>query len=175
LTARIGIINVTGYAGVELARFLCRHPEVKLVSVTGRGAVGQTLGDYFPHLDDLQLTIKPELDEVDLAFSALPHAASAEACVSALNRGAKVVDISADFRLNDAEEYRRWYGVTHPAPALLAEAVYGLVELNRPQVAAARLVANPGCYPTGAILALAPALKEGLIEPDIIVDAKSGV
>jgi N-acetyl-gamma-glutamyl-phosphate reductase len=137
--------------------------------------VSQTLGDYFPHLDDLQLTIKPELDEVDLAFSALPHAASAEACVSALNRGAKVVDISADFRLNDAEEYRRWYGVTHPAPALLSEAVYGLVELNRPQVAAARLVANPGCYPTGAILALAPALKEGLIEPDIIVDAKSGV
>ena len=174
--AKVGIINVTGYAGVELARLLHQHPEVELVEVTGRSAVGQGLGEFFPHLADIALEIRPELDAaVDVAFSALPHASSAAAVVAALETGAKVIDISADFRLKDAEEYRRWYGVEHPAPALLGEAVYGLVELNRSQVAPARLVANPGCYPTGALLALAPAIKEGLVEPDIVVDSKSGV
>ncbi len=173
---KIGILNVTGYAGIELARLLQGHPDAKLTSVTGRSAAGQKLGDVFPHLADLGLTITADLKgEVDLVFSALQHKASAEAVLPLLRRGVKVVDISADFRLKDAEVYQQWYGVKHPDPASLEGAVYGLTELHRKEVARAKLVANPGCYPTSAILALAPAVKEGLIEGDIIVDSKSGV
>ena len=174
-TTRVGIINVTGYVGVELARLLHQHPQVELASVTGRSAAGQKLGKFFPHLVDVDLTIEPELGEVDLAFSAMPHKESAAVVVPLLRRGIKVVDASADFRLKDVAEYERRYGVTHPAPELLNEAVYGLPELHRPEITAARLVARPGCYPTGAILALAPLVKEDLIEPDVIVDSKSGV
>ena len=172
---KVGIINVTGYAGVELARLLYRHPEVELASVTGRSAAGQKLGAVFPHLASIDLTIEAELGEVDLAFSAMPHKESAKEIIPLLKRGIKVVDISADFRLKDAAEYPSWYGFTHPAPELLKQAVFGLPELYQPQIASARLVANPGCYPTGAILALAPAVKAGLIEPDIVIDSKSGV
>ncbi len=172
---RVGIINVTGYAGIELARLLSQHPEVELVSVTGRSAVGRRLGEVFPHLTSINLAIEPELGKVDLAFSAMPHKESAQHIIPLLDQGIKVVDISADFRLKDANEYQSWYGFAHPAPQLLQQAVYGLPELYRAQVAAARLVANPGCYPTGAILALAPAVKAGLIEPDIIIDSKSGM
>jgi len=172
---KVGIINVTGYAGVELARLLYQHPEVELTSVTGRSAAGQRLGKVFPHLSCIDLPIETELGEVDFAFSAMPHKESAREVIPLLNRGIKVVDISADFRLKDAAEYEQWYGFTHPAPQLLEQAVYGLTELYRSQVASAQLVANPGCYPTGAILALAPVVKEGLIEPDIILDSKSGV
>ena len=172
---KVGIINVTGYAGVELARLLYQHPEVELTSVTGRSAAGQRLGEVFLHLASIDLIIGAELGGVDLAFSAMPHQESAKEVVALLNGGIKVVDISADFRLKDAAEYRRWYGFTHPAPQLLKEAVYGLTELYQSQVASARLVANPGCYPSGAILALAPAVREGLIEPDIIIDSKSGI
>jgi len=171
----VGIINVTGYAGVELARLLHQHPEVELISVTGRSAAGKRLGEVFPHLASLDLVIQAELDEVDLAFSAMPHQQSAKEIIPLLDLGIKVVDISADFRLKDAGEYPRWYDFTHPAPELLKKAVYGLTELYRAQVASAQLVANPGCYPTGAILALAPAVKAGLIEPEIIIDSKSGV
>ena len=171
----VGIINVTGYAGMELARLLYQHPEVELVSVTGRSAAGKRLGQVFPHLAQIDLTIEAELGSVDLAFSAMPHGESAKEVISLLNRGVKVVDISADFRLKDSAEYPRWYDFTHPAPQLLKQAVYGLPELYRSQVASAQLVANPGCYPTGAILALAPVVKEGLIEPDIVIDSKSGV
>jgi len=172
---RVGIINVTGYAGVELARLLYQHPGVELTSVTGRSAAGQRLGKVFPHLASIDLIIEAELGDVDLAFSAMPHQESAKEVIPLLNRGIKVVDISADFRLKEATEYLSWYGFTHPAPQLLKQAVYGLTELYRSQVASARLVANPGCYPTGAILALAPVVKAGLIEPDIIIDSKSGV
>lgn len=172
---RVGIINVTGYAGVELARLLCQHSGVRLVSVTGRSAVGQKLGEVFPHLADIDLTIGTELGDVELVFSALPHKSSTEEVIPLLKQGIKVIDISADFRLKEAAEYPHWYDFTHPAPELLAEAVYGLPELHRSQIAPARLVANPGCYPTGAILALAPAIKEGLIFPQIIIDSKSGV
>jgi len=172
---KVGIINVTGYAGVELARLLCQHPQVELTSVTGRSAAGQKLGKVFPHLASMDLTIEAKLRDVDLAFSAMPHKESAKEVIPLLNHGIKVVDISADFRLKNAAEYQNWYGFTHSAPQLLEQAVYGLTELHRPQVASAQLVANPGCYPTGAILALAPAVKEDLIEPDIIVDSKSGV
>ena len=172
---RAGIINVTGYAGVELARLLYQHPEVELTAVTGRSAAGQELGKFFPHLSGSDLIIEAGLGEVDFVFSAMPHKESAEVIVPLIKAGIKVVDISADFRLQDAEEYQRWYGFTHPAPQLLPKAVYGLTELYRTQVASAQLVANPGCYPTGAILALAPAVKEGIIKPDIIFDSKSGV
>ena len=172
---RVGIINVTGYTGVELARLLYQHPEVELTSVTGRSAAGQKLSGVFPHLASLDLTIEAKLGEVDFVFSAMPHKESAKEVIPLLSRGIKVVDISADFRLKDAAEYPRWYGFTHPAPQLLQQAVYGLTELYRAQVASAQLVANPGCYPTGAILALAPAVRESLIESDIIIDSKSGV
>ena len=173
--AKAGIINVTGYAGVELARLLHQHPEVELTSVTGRSAAGQKLGSVFPHLSQLGLTIEAALGEVDIAFSAMPHKESAEVILPLVKKGVKVVDISADFRLNDAGDYPRWYDFDHPAPELLAEAAYGLPELYREKIAGAQLVANPGCYPTGAILALAPAIKAGIIEADVIIDSKSGV
>ncbi len=172
---RVGIINVTGYAGVELARLLHRHPEVKLSSITGRSAAGQKLAEVFPHLADIDMTITAELDEVALAFSAMPHKASAEVILPLAERGIKVVDISADFRLKDASKYPEWYDFAHPTPELLQKAVYGLPEFHRSEIAKASLVANPGCYPTGALLALAPAVKEGLIHSDVIVDSKSGV
>jgi len=172
---KIGIINVTGYAGVELARLLHQHPEVELNSVTGRSAAGKKLSAIFPHLYGIELTIEAELGEADMVFSAMPHKESTAVVVPLVNRGIKVVDISADFRLKDAAEYPSWYGFTHPAPELLEQAVFGLPELYRSRIAAAKLVANPGCYPTGAILALAPAVKEGLIQPDIIIDSKSGI
>lgn len=175
MMAKVGIINVTGYVGMELARLLHFHPGVELASITGRSAVGQRLGVVLPHLADIDMVIEPELGEVALVFSALPHRMSAEAVAQTLSRGIKVIDISADFRLKEAEGYQKWYDFAHPAPQLLSEAVYGLVELNRQGITSNRLVANPGCYPTSAILALAPAVKEGLIEPDIVIDAKSGV
>ena len=173
---KVGILNVTGYPGAELARLLHRHPDVTIASVTGRSSAGEKLEDVFPHLAQLDLVVEPELSgSLDLVFSALPHKASAEAVIPLLEAGVKVIDFSADFRLRDATEYEEWYGVTHPAPQYLEEAVYGLTELNRAGVAGARLVANPGCYPTSAILALAPSISEGLIEPDVVVDSKSGV
>jgi N-acetyl-gamma-glutamyl-phosphate reductase len=172
---KVGIINVTGYAGVELARLLCQHPQIELTSVTGRSAAGQKLGEVFPHLASINLTIEAKLGDVDLAFSAMPHKESAKEVIPLLNHGIKIVDISADFRLKNAAEYQSWYGFTHSAPQLLKQSVYGLTELHRSQIASAQLVANPGCYPTGAILALAPAAKEGLIESAIIIDSKSGV
>lgn len=173
---KAAIINVTGYAGIELARLLHRHPEVKLTQVTGRSAVGQRLGDAFPHLSDIDLPIEAEVSaSVDVIFSALPQTASAEAIIPLVERGIKTVDISADFRLKDASEYQQWYGVPHPKPSLLEQAVYGLTELNRGEVRGSTLVANPGCYPTSAILALAPAVRAGIVLEDIIIDSKSGV
>ena len=173
---KVGIINVTGYAGIELARILHRHPEAEVVSVTGRSAAGEGLGDALPHLARLGMTIEPEITKsIDVVFSALPQVASAEACLPYVRGGVKVVDISADFRLHDPAEYREWYGVEHPAPDLLETSVYGLTELDRDGVASASLVANPGCYPTPALLALAPVVSQGLITEQVIVDAKSGV
>ena len=173
---KIGIINVTGYAGIELARILHRHPEADVVSVTGRSEAGNDLGDVLPHLSNLGMTIEPEITKsVDLVFSALPQVASADACVPFLRSGVKVVDISADFRLHDPAEYEEWYGKAHPAPDLLETSVYGLTELDRKGISDATIVANPGCYPTGALLALAPVVTQGLITDQIIIDAKSGV
>ena len=173
---KAAIINVTGYSGIDLARLLHRHPDVELTQVTGRSAVGQKLGDAFPHLADIDLVIQDEVTgSVDVAFSALPQTASAEAVIPLVENGVKVIDISADFRLKDPSEYEEWYGMAHPKPSLLEDSVYGLTELYRDEIRRATLVANPGCYPTAAILALAPAIKEGLVHEDIIVDAKSGV
>jgi N-acetyl-gamma-glutamyl-phosphate reductase len=171
----VSIINVTGYAGAELARLLSQHPGVQLVSVTGRSEVGRRIKEVFPHLCDIDLVIEDEPREADLVFSALPHKASAEALLPLVQRGVKVIDISADFRLKAPQAYQDWYEFAHPAPELLKEAVYGLPELHRSEIASAQLVANPGCYPTGAILALVPVVKGRLIEGDIIVDSKSGV
>jgi len=173
---KAGIINVTGYVGAELARLLYQHPQVELVTVTGRSAAGQRLGDVFPNFAGTNHIIKAELDsEIDIAFSAMPHKSSVDIVPSLLKQGIKVVDASADFRLKNADEYPRWYGFSHPSPKLLKEAAFGLPELHKNEIASASLVANPGCYSTGAILALAPIVKEGLIYPDIVVDSKSGV
>ncbi len=171
---RVGIVNVTGYAGIEVARLLAGHPEAELVQVTGRSAAGQRLSQVFPHMAPADLPVVAELTEkVDIAFLALPHRASAEAALPLLEAGVKVIDLSADFRLKDAATYQQWYEHEHPAPGLLDEAVYGIPELYRQQIKEARLVANPCCYPTSAILGLAPAM--GWISEDIIVDSKSGV
>ncbi len=172
---KVGIINVTGYAGVELARLLYRHPKVSLSSVTGRSAAGQKLADVFPHLAEIEITISAELHDVDFVFSAMPHKSSIEAIMPFVKRDIKVVDMSADCRLKDGNEYPKWYDFTHPAPELLTKAVYGLPEIHREKIAKASLVAIPGCYPTGALLALAPAIKEGIVHTDIIIDSKSGV
>ena len=173
---RVGVINVTGYAGIEIARILSGHPEAEIASVTGRSMAGKKLGGVFPHLSAVDVTITEDLAEsVDVVFSALPHGASAENLAPVIESGVKVIDISADFRLKDVKEYEKWYGQPHPYPAHVEDAVYGLPELHRDAIASASLVANPGCYPTSAILALAPVAAEGLIEQDVIVDAKSGV
>ena len=173
---RAGIINVTGYIGAELARLLRQHPQVKLVTVTGRSAAGQKLADVFPSFTGTNYTIEDELDsKIDIAFSAMPHKSSVDIVPSLLKKGIRVVDTGADFRLKNADEYPKWYGFTHPSPKLLKQAVFGLPELHQNEIASASLVANPGCYSTSAILALAPIVKEGLIRPDIVVDSKSGV
>ncbi len=172
---KVGIINVSGYAGAELARLLSRHPEVELSSVTGRSTAGKPLGEVFPHLADVALTIEAGLGEVELVFAAMPHKESAPEIIPLISKGVRVVDISADFRLREAAAYPAWYSFEHPAPELLRQAVYGLPELYRKEITQAQLVANPGCYPTGAILALAPAVKSGIIEPEIIIDSKSGL
>ena len=173
---KAGIINVTGYIGIELARLLYQHPRVELKSVTGRSASGQKLSEVFPHLSGIDQVVTAEIDSgVDVAFSAMPHKSSVDVVPPLLQKDIKVIDVSADFRLKDAGEYPRWYGFTHPFPELLPEAVYGLPELHEKEVASARLVANPGCYSTGAILALAPAVRGRLIHPGVIIDSKSGV
>jgi len=173
---RVAIINVTGYIGVDLARLLLQHPEVQLYCVTGRSLAGKRLSEVFPHLASSDLVIQPDLDaSADFVFSAMPHKASAEIVEPLVKQGLKVIDVSADFRLKDSREYEAWYGIPHPYPQLLASAVYGLPELHHAEIAQAQLVANPGCYPTGAILALAPAMASAMTEGDIIVDSKSGV
>ncbi|HXF51491.1 MAG TPA: N-acetyl-gamma-glutamyl-phosphate reductase, partial [Dehalococcoidia bacterium] len=172
---RVGILNVTGYLGIETVRLLANHPEAQVVSVTGRSAAGKRLAEVYPHARGIDLTIEDELGDVDVVVSALPHAAAAEALLPYIRRGLPVIDLSADFRLKDAAEYERWYGVAHPAPELLDQAVFGLPELHRDEIRRARIVGTPGCFPTGAILSLAPLVREGVIEDDIVVDAKTGL
>lgn len=178
---RVGIIGASGYTGVELVRLLARHPEVEVTVLTSERHAGEQISDLFPSLKgvvDLRLSeaaIEHLLGEAEFFFTALPHGASMGVVEGLLAGGGRVVDLSADFRLRDPVAYERWYG-KHNAPHLLPEAVYGLAELYREKIKGARLVANPGCYPTSVILPLAPLLREGLISPKgIVVDAKSGV
>ena len=170
------VIGATGYTGALSAALLWRHPSIDLVAVTSRSDVGRRLDDLYPRhrvpltLEELDLDRHGAVDAVIVAY---PHGASAGVVAALRARGARVVDLSADFRLRDLDVYRRWYG-DHGAPELLDGAVYGLTELYRERVADAELVANPGCYPTATLLALAPLARAGLID-DVVVDAKSGV
>jgi N-acetyl-gamma-glutamyl-phosphate reductase len=169
------VVNGTGYGGVELLRLLARHPAFALVEVTARSEAGKPVAEVFPHLPELDLRFTERIERAEVVFVALPDHAAAELVPALLTEGRRVVDLSAAFRLRDAALYPRWYGYPHPAPALLASAVYGLPELTRAALREANLAACPGCYPTAAILALAPTLRAGMIAPDVIVDAKSGV
>jgi N-acetyl-gamma-glutamyl-phosphate reductase len=173
----VGIYGVTGYAGYEVLRWLKRHPSARIVFTTSESQAGKALADVFPGPQDAAL-IAPDdapLDQVEVVFLGLPHGVSAQVARRALDVGVRVIDLSADFRLNTPEAYARWYGHEHPAPDLLPTP-YGLPELNREAIRNAKLVANPGCYPTGVLLGLAPLLHAGaLAEPTVIVDAKSGV
>lgn len=179
---KAGIIGATGYAGAELVRILSRHPQVELVAVTSQSYVGEEFSGVYPNLHRFTNLVCREQDlskilpEVDVLFLALPHGLSMEVAKEGIQHGKKVIDLGADFRLDDYAEYEQWYKVEHKAPELLGEAVYGLPELNRKQIVAAQLIGNPGCFPTGIILGLAPLLSHGLIDLDtIIADSKSGV
>src|SRR5262245_4510676 len=181
-TVRIGILGATGYTALELIRLLLRHGGAKIEVLTSRQEGRPHLSAIHPSLTgrlDLHLEdLKPEAvaERCDCAFLCLPHAASAESAKALLARGVRVIDFSADYRLDDADTYRKWYEHEHPDPERLGKTPYGLPELFGTQIPHAKLVANPGCYPTSAILPLAPLLKAGWIEPDdIIVDSKSGV
>ena len=172
----VGIINITGYAGSEIARLVYSHPELNLVSATGRSKAGQYLDEVFPHLEKINIKIQEELsDNVDFVFSALPHAASAEKLSQYVDSGIPSIDISADFRLKDLEIYEDWYDIKHPRPELIPQATYGLPELHRNEIKNSKLVANPGCFPTGGILSMAPAVQNDLVEELIIVDSKTGI
>ena len=180
---RVGLVGVTGYTGMELARLLTGHPVMRLVAATSRAEAGKRLGDIYPFLNGLPgadvVLIEPEPDRIaaacDVAFLAVPHTAATEMAAALVERGIKVVDLSADFRLKDAAVYEQWYKVEHKRPDLLPEAVYGLPELYADAIAKARLVANPGCYPTSIIFGLAAALSKGLVRTHgIVADSKSG-
>ncbi|MDZ7372851.1 MAG: N-acetyl-gamma-glutamyl-phosphate reductase [candidate division KSB1 bacterium] len=179
---RVAIAGVTGYTGAELVRYLSRHASVKIVGASSESLAGETLGSLHPSLygpaSELQLVGLERLleTEADVFFLCLPHGQAAAVAGQLAERGKKVIDLSADFRLPNANLYRQWYGVEHPCPQRLAEAAYGLSELYREQIRQARVVANPGCYPTAALLALSPLLREGLVSTKgIVIDAKSGL
>jgi N-acetyl-gamma-glutamyl-phosphate reductase len=182
--AKIGVLGASGYTGSECVRLLLRHPRVTLAALTADRRAGQEMRDVFPQFSPFALPKLVPLDAVDwagerfdLVFCALPHATTQKVVREVLSKApaTKVVDLSADFRLSP-EAYARWYGHEHLAPALQAEAVYGLVEVYREQIAKARLVANPGCYTTCAQLPLLPLLRTKAIDPDeIVIDAKSGM
>ena len=176
LAARVLVAGASGFAGALAARLVWTHPRLELVAATARAEAGTRLDRLYPrHRVPLTLTeLEPSAEEGwDAAIVAYPHGASAPVVAALRERGVKVVDLSADFRLRDLDTYRSWYGEPG-APDLLPEAVYGLPELYRDRIAEAGLVANPGCYPTAAVLALAPLAAAGLIE-DVVIDAKSGV
>jgi len=175
--ARACVVGASGFAGALTAALLWSHPRIALEAITARTDAGRRLDELYPrHRVPLELeTYDAEriAGIADVAMVSYPHGAAATTVAELRDRGLRVVDLSADFRLHDRAEYERWYGA-HTAPALLTEAVYGLTELHRDEIAAASLVANPGCYSTAAILALAPLARAGLIA-DAVVDAKSGV
>ncbi len=174
---KIGIAGATGYTGHELVRILRRHPDAKIVFATSETYAGRTLSEVFANIDALSLVSLADapLSTADVVFLCLPHAKSMEVVRRVRAVGVRAIDLSADFRLRDVTVYERWY-TTHTAPELLSEAVYGLVELHRDEIRGAKLIANPGCYPTGVILGLHPLAKHAaLAEERVIIDAKSSV
>ncbi len=178
---RVAIAGASGYTGFELIRIIAQHPETRLTTITSRAQLGQRLDDFYPafrgHFDLVFQEPDPEIltRDADVVFTALPHQAAMDMVPALLDRGVKVVDLSADYRFRDPAVYEAWYQ-RHKTPELLTEAVYGLPELYRDAISRARLVGNPGCYPTSIILAAAPLLQQGLVRAEtIIADSKSGV
>lgn len=178
---KVGIVGGTGYTGVELLRILVNHPDVELKVITSRSEEGVRVADMFPNLrghTDLQFSVPDvqKLGECDVVFFATPHGVAHAMAEEILHTGARVIDLSADFRLQDADEWAQWYGQPHGAPGILPQAVYGLPEVNREQIKNARLIAVPGCYPTSVQLGLLPLLENNLLsEQMLIADCKSGV
>lgn len=179
---RVGVIGATGYAGAELVRLICGHPQAMLTEVVSKSYAGQPLSDLYPNLKGIVDLVCQELDcdrlaqNCDVVFTALPHGVSAATGASLIERGVRVVDLSADFRYTDVDVYEAWYKVEHPAKELLQEAVYGLCELHREEIQTAQLIGNPGCYTTCSILGAAPLLANHVVDPSsLIIDAKSGV
>jgi N-acetyl-gamma-glutamyl-phosphate reductase len=177
VTPSVAVFGAAGYAGALSARLIHRHPAFELAAVTARSDVGRRLDELYPHhrvpLVLEQLDLDRHADGLDAAIVAYPHGAAAELVAALVQRGVRVVDLSADFRLRDPEVYAEWYR-EHPEPGLIGDAVYGLPELYRDRIPEARIVANPGCYPTATLLALAPLARAGALA-DVVIDAKSGV
>ncbi|HIP53794.1 MAG TPA: N-acetyl-gamma-glutamyl-phosphate reductase [Chromatiales bacterium] len=179
--AQIGIVGGTGYTGSELLRLLVTHPQAEVVAITSRSEAGRAVADMFPHLRghiDLTFSTPDEeaLGSCDLVFFATPNGTAMKLAPALLEQGVKVIDLAADFRLKDPTVWEQWYGMPHACPERLQQAVYGLPEINREQIAGAQLVANPGCYPTAVTLGFMPLLAHGVIETEhLIADAKSGV
>jgi N-acetyl-gamma-glutamyl-phosphate reductase len=177
VTPNVAVFGAAGYAGALSARLVHRHPAFELTTITARSDVGRRLDDLYPHhrvpLQLEQLDLDRHADGLDAAIVAYPHGAAAEVVSALVERGVRVVDLSADFRLRDPTVYAEWYR-PHPEPGLIDYAVYGLPELYRDRIPEAKIVANPGCYPTATVLALAPLARAGLLQ-DVVIDAKSGV
>jgi N-acetyl-gamma-glutamyl-phosphate reductase len=178
---KVGIVGGTGYTGVELLRLLARHPEVELCAITSRADAGMPVAQMFPSLRghvDLCFAHPDEanLSQCDLVFFATPNGIAMQQTPALLDAGVKVIDLAADFRIQNVAEWEKWYGMSHACPDLIAEAVYGLPEVNRKAIRQARLVANPGCYPTAVQLGFIPLVEAGLVDVgSLIADAKSGV
>jgi N-acetyl-gamma-glutamyl-phosphate reductase len=178
---KVGVVGGTGYTGVELLRLLAGHPDAELTVITSRSEAGRPVADLFPNLrGSLELAFSvPDIGQLsacDLVFFATPNGTAMTMVPQLLEAGVRVIDLAADFRLREAGEWQQWYGMEHACPEYLQQAVYGLPEVNRAAIAQARLVANPGCYPTAVQLGFLPLLEEGLIESGhLIADAKSGV
>ncbi len=178
---KVGIVGGTGYTGVELLRLLAIHPDVELGSITSRGEAGLAVADMFPSLRgyvDLPFSDPAEanLGACDVVFFATPNGIAMQQTRDLLDEGARVIDLAADFRIQDVSIWEKWYGMQHACPDLIAEAVYGLPEINREKIRTAQLIANPGCYPTAVQLGFLPLLEAGVIDPGyLIADAKSGV
>ncbi|WP_455384766.1 N-acetyl-gamma-glutamyl-phosphate reductase [Acidihalobacter prosperus] len=177
---KVGVVGGTGYAGVELMRLMLGHEHAELRVLTSRGDAGRRVDEVFPNLRghlDLAFVAPDQarLEDCDVVFYATPNGTAMHEVPRLLEAGVRVVDLAADFRLQNVEEWSRWYGMEHACPELVEEAVYGLPEINRETIRTARLVANPGCYPTAVILGFLPLLRSGLVEPGrLIADAKSG-
>lgn len=178
---KVGIVGATGYTGVELLRLLAVHPEVSLQLITSRSEAGTAVSGFFPNLRghiDLSFS-EPNVDQLaacDVVFFATPHCVAMSMVPELIKRNTRVIDLSADFRLRDAEQWQQWYNMPHSCPELLAQAVYGLPEVNRDAIRNAQLIAVPGCYPTAIQLGFLPLLEQGIIDPtQLIADAKSGV